>query len=542
MRIFLEKAISAENEQMSDLYIYYQLLNTLKPLFEAMLVEVDDFKLYFDEPRGGDLFEKIEIILLNTYQSIQTYHHLRDAAIHHNNLLFYNADDSDRFYQIYEASKQKCVHTVFYESMQTGFNHVTREWEEERRFSVDELISFILDNKIKRIVAQNMYFLECILNIDHVYLLVLMEFIGVEYVIIDHDVYPNDQIYGHVSKAFFSWDGFTRFSVFPHLQEHWDKAYAIKNIHYIISPQDTGSNQMEPLVDDYGIIVLSNSRVEQTLSNLPAILYLFEQFSDENIFDELQRWYFAIRYLLLNELDLPFYERQLYHDQLYFLYIDCISFIKYEVIHNIETSRRVKLYGDNGWDRLFPQYAQGRFLNSEEKQHILRQRQHLYLLLNANYTYLEANPVVTDAISKNIPFIGLPAMVRTDEFAGFQTIEYYDKTSLNQRIEQANQFCNDLELISSINMYRDVFTESLQTMQSYILEDIKPRRSNRFERLRRTHEQLVQKEILNYILSNSGRLMDTFETLCMKKVTGFRIKDSKFIDRPYVQVLIKAIK
>lgn len=92
-------------------------------------------------------------------------------------------------------------------------------------------------------------------------------------------------------------------------------------------------------------------------------------------------------------------------------------------MYSLDTNRPIEIYGDADWGLLFPKYYQQRYLGSAEKKQLFSKSEYLFLLLNANYTYLESNGVVLDALAENLPFIGLPALVKTKEFEAFSSIE-----------------------------------------------------------------------------------------------------------------------
>lgn len=534
--------------QQSLWYTLLSILNSLKPVFYKMPILLEDKDIAFHI--SGQFYDKykdicafVPSVMIKTNEAVMKFKSIGNMTGHCKKTLFYNVNHFERFIGFYEQCRKMAPDQAIYKNMKTGWDHLTRNWTLQPDYlQPSALFDLIQAEEIKRMVSVNMYYLTMVLREQNIYLPAVLRKAGVEYVMMDYDFYDL-AAEGYLLKAFFSCESFTRFTVSPYMHQYWDDRFKLKNIHYVANPQSYGDQRHEglhQLADDYSVIVLSHSRLSNLLSDLERMLYLFERFKEHFFLTELQLWYYSLRHLILENFELSDYDRMYYNTCLHAFFINCISFIKYEVIDSITANRKVEIYGDVQWDHLFPQYYTKKYLNHIEKDELMSNRRGVQLLFNHNYSYLENNPVILGTLKKNMPFITLPALVKTVEFQGFRHLEYNDKNELNQLIENINSVNRNDELKQAIAACRNISMESCDEMGQYLMSDrTLPKDGGSFYRHSLEHKKKFDQMIHDHLKSYEPFIIESFKVLFLGKPTVFDVTQSKFFHRDYVQRIIQ---
>ena len=238
-------------------------------------------------------------IIKHTNQAIEEFQIPEEKTNASNNVLIYNVNQNERFTGLYQHFRKKAPEHVIYKNMDNGWDALNRQWSGKVDFlSPSELLELTQQENIKKIISINMHYLSSVLSKYHVYLPALLQYAGIEYVIIDLDTFELS-VDGYMQKAFFSNERFVHFSVFPNLQKYWDDKYAIKNVHYIANPQEYGKEaEFQQLHEDYKVIILSHSRLKDLISSIPSFLQL---------------WYYSLRHLMLEAWQIPEHKRVQYN-------------------------------------------------------------------------------------------------------------------------------------------------------------------------------------------------------------------------------------
>ncbi|MCK4332438.1 MAG: hypothetical protein KAV40_02540 [Thermoplasmatales archaeon] len=520
--------------------LFYWLLNSAKSIFFGMPFEKINFVCSKDifEIHGG-IINRFGAIVENTNDLIKQYGHLKGIADNSKKVLFFNVGHNLRYKSMYKMLHRSETVDVLYMNMDPGFNQLTRTWEDrDVPLSLPELVNLIEKENIRKIISINHYLLDKYLEKTGVNLISLFWYLGVEYVIIDNDP-PDLSPYGYLHKAFYNCNSFDRFSVLSLLNKYWDNKYRLENIHYVGLPQDYENNgDMRELKDNYAILVLTNSRLENVKPRIKSIIYLLDHMNEGSVFTESLLWYMSLRHMILKIMKLDEFEMLHYNSRLHMLSYTIAQFLKYEVIENIDTERRIEVYGDVGWETVFPEYYK-KLLDNEEINELFSQNNHLYLLLNCSYSYLDASGPVYDAIRKNVPFINMPPLVKTSSFEGFRHIEYTNREELNDLIENIREIFDNKELNNSIRLYRNVLESSTNEIERKVLGNGYAQFGQaQFHKLSMDHKVMLDQMIEEYIDRNEPFLRETFRVLFLGESVQYDISKSRYFNRKYVQRIL----
>lgn len=513
-------------------YLFYWVLHKLKPLFFRMPFKKLDL--------SGNSIE-IDRIITNTNNALITYKQLKDIAEGNRKILFLNVDDAPLYKSLFNELREETADHHVYLNMSSGFNGEALDWgQPSLPITLQSLIDLIVNTRIKKIISINNYMLDWFVNRDYVYLPCLLKHLGVEYSAIDHDGYDANFI-GYMTKAAYHCSSFERFSLASFLQEYWDKAFGLKRICYIAPPccSTSGADISIPeLKPDYGIIVMSNSRINYVKSLIRQIAFLLDHLRGESVFLEVQLWYMASRRMILRNQEFCEYERMLYTGLVYRLFYGIVQFLKFEIIESLETQRGIEIYGDSGWGVVFSKYFKNKYLDSREVEELLQENRYLHLILNPAITYLDASIAIYEATKRGTPFINYPALVKTPELQGLRHIEYRNARELNWLVENIRDLVSNHELKESVQTYRNALdentTEILRRLKGESRHD-----ENLFEKLRRDHNAVLDRMVEEYSVVHEEFIQTAFQALCLGRPVQYDFSKSEYYNRRYVQEILK---
>ncbi|MBF0559223.1 MAG: hypothetical protein HQL08_10635, partial [Nitrospirae bacterium] len=230
-----------------EAYILEWLLNAVKNIFCRMPVDdIDQIKVVCNpdlwakiEPKIGGPVNYVWNILKNTNRFLNENKQLKDKASAHKKILLYNVDGPGRFIHFYNNCRELDADNLLYRNMELGWDvHARRfDYSKTKAMALDELVKFIIEGNIKKIVTTNMYYIEYVYRVHAIHVITVLRFMGVELVLIDTDAYY-ELICGAVKKAASSYDGFHRYSVLPYYEKPYDERYKLSHIHYVANLQE----------------------------------------------------------------------------------------------------------------------------------------------------------------------------------------------------------------------------------------------------------------------------------------------------------------
>jgi hypothetical protein len=222
---------------------------------------------------------------------------------------------------------------------------------------------------------------------------------------------------------------------------------------------------------------------------------------------------------------------------LYVIYINGISFLKYETLATLKTDRPILLFGDQEWADLFPQYYQGKYL--ENYQAFFQEGRHLNLLLNANFSYLENNPVFARALRLGVPFLCFPALARTSYFDGMSGLEYQNPSELSKKIESVNVEIRRPEFKVAKTKIENLLFEGYDSAARHILREkpMAPKGPTYHEQSQKETQAAVQR-YEEWIQRDPDFFETIFHILIRTASLPMKLEESRFRDRDYFQRLL----
>ena len=289
--------------------------------------------------------------------------------------------------------------------------------------------------------------------------------------------------------------------------KYWDEKYS-QQVQYIALPQDYREKDDAPFDSNYKIVVLSNCR----WSNVESWRYIIEKLlgNMENPLTELPLWYMSTHRLLQN-YDITELRLSKMMSLIHLLFYNAAQWLKYDIIKNIKTTRIVEVYGDDGWNHVWPNYYKGSLdLTQLEKLH--KQENVLCLLLNFGYTYLDHSGPVYDMVRRGSSWINVSPVVRTANLEGLRNIEYQNYEELNTLIDNVKPA---MELAQeSIDSLHSLYYSSTLGMIKTIKEkgqNISERTS--FDSSFEEHNSLLKPMLESYIDKNEPYLSQVVNDL-----------------------------
>lgn len=350
-------------------------------------------------------------------------------------VFFYVGGGHPSLKRLSDELKKRLPGKVSYEDFDVGWDLNTRQFGEAKAMSVDQLLERLLHQKVSVLVTLGSFLSDHYFNSKGIHLSSVLARLGIAYVIVDVDLYD---YLGYARRAFHHSLTTPRFTVYPHFHRYWDRVYSNPLNHYIPNLYSPSPAPLPaPLPDDFEIVIASHARVQDLLPAFEIPLSVIARCREENLFDDFQHFYYAFRERALREPCLQKREQQNSH--FYKIYIDGISLLKYEIIEHLPSDRRVLIFGDPLWGKLFPQYFQNRYLSEDELEEKLKDGKSLYLLMNANFSYREGNPVFQRALNVGVPFVCWPPLVHQPTDEAFRGVEYRSISELLKKLERMKE-------------------------------------------------------------------------------------------------------
>lgn len=520
--------------------IFAKILCALRPVFFKLPLKNININLSEElKSEYENYFKQCITILETTNNFLNKYAQNKDACKTHTNILSFNVSDDVRIVSLNKYFSQFDNKKVFKKNMPSGFNGVTRQWEQnELPMEPQALIDYIFDNQIKKIISVNMYLLEKYFA-KGIYLPALFFHLGVDYIIVDGDPYLQNN-FAFFLKELFHCHWSKRFSI-AIMHKYWDEKLKLENVEYIGLPQRLEKQEGFSVLDsDYEIIFLSNSRIRDVQPMVQSIMYVLSHFNDDNLFVDFQMWYWSLRHMILNVLELSQFKRIRFNASIYHVFYTTAQFLKYVVLDSIKTKRKINIYGDDGWGQVFPEYFQKKHLSQNEINELLSQKKYLMLMANHGVHYLNSAAPIYNLAEKNLPFINYSPLVKTEEFSGFSHLEYRNAGELNSLIENINNVAERDDVKKSLDNYVEAFnSSSLAVARDIMLDESFDSDKVTYCRLRKIHEIELERQIKEYINVNELFLRECIDVFLLGKPLkrGITVHE-KYASRPFFRKLL----
>ena len=410
----------------------------------------------------------------------------KDTNGEYTNLLFWNVGNDIRY-----QGMCKVIKPEVYQNLDLGFDRKKRVWnKQEPPMPAEDLVKYLVDNKIGTLLTINSYLSDKYGSHYGVELGTLLKHMGVDYVTISVD--PEDMsACGYMRRDFYNHKQFSNLFILS-------ESFAKKDIIHCAIPQDYSARPKRELPEDYDIVILSNSRWKNIESMKNAI----------NALDvpDINLWYLAMRKLITEVMPIPYYKMNHINSILHHFYFACVNKQKHDIIGQIKTDRTVWVYGDDGWLNVCPEYYKG-CLDNGEMERLFAEDGHLYLLLNASFTYLDASGPVYDMVARRLPWVNVPPMIKTEKYLGMGEIEYQDIAELNELI---NNYNPSDEYHRAQDLLRITYSASVDDIESVVrgLDS-----GGVFQSELNEHKKLIDLLVNEYLMNNETFLRSCFRRL-----------------------------
>lgn len=533
-------------------YLFYWLIYHLKPVFDLLPIgnlstniqmSTDIEKKPVAKQFFNEVLERAVHILTTTSQLIGDFAHMKDCLAAEENGLFFilETEEHTRLGEFIKHWKESYGEKTFVETFPSGWDAKKREWvQKSHKFDILQFMKSLVERDIHKIISMNHYYLDNALGDCFVYIPTLMKFLGVELVQLFFDPVEYDQV-GQLKRRCYGIDNLTHYSVLPLISKDWDEAFKQNNIFYTPIVQHFSkntSNHYKTLPVDYDILVMSQSRVSDVKTALPYILYVLDNIDYDNPFEAYQLWFLAMRkrlFALSNVNEKRWMSQGQY---LHILMYRIANFLKYEVINRIKTDKKIRIYGDQGWEQVFPQYYEKKYLTGQEMLALDAENKSLHLLFHNNFSYLETGGPVFDAIAKGRPFINYGAVSRTEPYQGFKCIEYGNAESLNQLINHYHDQINIDALDKALKHYNDVMSAAESQIAEHLFNGTPfDDDGGIYYTECKAHYPLLQEKIDQFEKQYHAFLDESVTYVFEGKPLIFDVTQSEFFKREYVQRL-----
>lgn len=540
-KIILAKRIDV-GQTMSQEFLFFWLIHAANPVFYEVL-PVDKIDIALSKEMESEafytpVFKFCEALHKTNALLQEVIPHQRELA-GLSSWLIYNADNSHYLKDMHEYYRGKGI-KIFYEDFSTGFDLVKRQFSQGQFFSPREMLDYVLQNRIGRILTINLYYFTKTLTVHSIHVSALLAFLGVEYISFDMDTYEVSH-YGDISKAASHHPESRRLSVMPNICI-WDRPMGNRNVSYFPLPLQGSSRQErnKALADDYGILVASHSRLENfSRPALVPVIYYLECCREEHLFNDFQMLYYALRnFVCLNDCGIL---KKMQQDMMIsILHLNVMSLLKLEVLHGIRSDREILLFGDEGWKIACPEYYQGRYLPREEMRAMLGQGHSLRLLMNQNFSCFENNPVHMDAIRHGDHFLCFPSLANVAEFKSLKNLEYQNLDELNTKLEQVNPIHDDPHVSLALQSVWKDYRISLRESYDFVMADTEKTLDGTFMKRHRESMAEFQHRLAGYFRSETPRMKILVEYLFGQKSFPIPLEQCRFYQRDYVQRILRS--
>lgn len=478
------------------------------------------------------------MVIKSTNEFIQSIARFENVGQQHENFLIYNMGDDSNYKNFYDELR-KTAHNVLYKNMESGFDPVLRKWNDlEVPEEASDLVAYLVENRVCRILSLNHYVLERYLAKRAIYLQAVFYFLGIEHIITDHDYYDLGKWDGFLQKHFYNNNRDNRY-VYPLLDHYLEKEFGHINSRYITSITKCADEREIVLHEDYKILVLSNSRAGDTHQLIPAYLYVMDQLGEKDLFYNFQLWFVSLQYLIMRVFDMDPKGRQVYNSKLLGFFYMATQLFKFEVISNIKTDRAIEIYGDDGWDLVFPEYYQKKYVVNEEKDEMLKSGKYLLLLPGWSLSWLFREWTFLEGLNSNTPFISASSVTMLPELEPLRQLEFKDSEELNSLVRSAHTIYQRDEILDSLSHLKQTINAGYDEVSRQLLAknssevELKASEYNH----RETMKQLDHK-ILKFVDQNLDFLRTSFNVLFLGQQVDFDATRSRLYHKSYVQGLL----
>ncbi len=487
----------------------------------------------------GESMDRFAHIVKHTQELIQAYRSLFRGLTEHlaerfDGHLFYNIDGNDMFEGLYQEVRKRIPGLAFYENGNSGWNSAQRTWGESSGFTIDILLKYMADRKIRHLYSVNMLYITHLLKTDRVFPLALFHALGLEWVCIDYDTYDHLS-FSVLQKSAFNGPAFRRFSCQPNVASLTDELFGIRNTIYFPLADFHRADRILPQGSPENAVVISQARVHAVSKSLPETLFYLENTLAEDVYHDFQILYYALAHLALNDKNLSKENKTRFFCRFSNIYLTVLSFLKYEVIEGlIDEGIETHIYGDTSWETIFPNAYQKKFLAEREIQETFDWQHSVYVLMNQTYSYFENNPVFRRAVNLGVSYLCFPPVVRTTDLEGMSLLEYRNNSELCKKFREIRQLTQDSRYEES---RKTLLRKNGECRENFYAQVIGAPSADVFGSVWRHHFKLLLGQLQDYLKVHHERVFRVYDALTAPAPFQFPIESSRFASRRFFKAL-----
>ncbi len=451
-------------------------------------------------------------------------------------ILFLNASDHDRFADLHAICQKKSPERILYKSFDTGYDAKARAFVNPDYPPLANFINDLVQQKIKTVIAFNMFYLEALRKTQNLFGLVIFKYLGIRYINCDYDTYDLP-VGGQYYKSLFQENKGPRLSISPHMNLEWDRMLGLNQITSM--PVFRVFDKARPtvkLTPDFGVMVLSNSRVaDLNPATIQFAARVLADFPDNDRYRHFEMWYYALRRHVITSQNFSDFEKIEINRRAWAFYLNGLSLLKFDVIASLNTKRKIAIFGDAGWQKVFPEYYQNRFLPKDEIKTEFQSGRWLYLLMNDNYSPHLANPVIYDAMTHDVPFLSFPSIALTESLSEFRKLEYRNAQELGALLETPALFewSEVTSVLATIKNDMKIFGEELTQFVLTNKKDLP-----HFDKCARDAMAAANIELDLFMKNYLPLIEESIEVLMSRKGFGMTPKAQAYLEKPVFQKLL----
>ncbi len=455
------------------------------------------------------ILTKVLNVIKKTNDFIIQYAALRSAFKSNHKIFIYNVDQNPFIQDLYKSMQERTKNTIEYNEMKTGWDKEKREFFEASYYPPEILLQKLLEAKIKRIISINTYYLDNILSTYEINFLAVCCHLNIEWITINNDTHELNPK-GYLNQSIHHYDPFTYFCTMPNISRIWNEILNLKNITYVpVFRKKLQRKSLHTLNPDYQLFIYSHSRLEYLYHDMSNILAFYQCLDPNNIFQDFQQFYYAIRHLLLNDSQYSLVKKVNIDYCLSIIHFSFVTLVKFIIIEHLQKNsrRKIVLFGDEQWEQLFPSLYQHKYLNDAEVGQMLNEKKYLQIIFNQNYSYYENNPAHLKAMLSGNPFLCFPPVVNLPQTSAFSALEYNNLPTLLTKTENINVLIQDPLLQTTCQNYIFTMNQCLDNYTDQAL-NLKPGRSksNTFMNLANQADLIFKENMGTYMQNNNERI------------------------------------
>ncbi|KZR65063.1 hypothetical protein [Prochlorococcus sp. MIT 1306] len=463
------QSLKIQKDCQEKYYIFYWLLLASKDFFFTLKSK----KLLFGLSKFDEAPSEIKIAIeacinrINNTQkiirSLPKNGFKKHDGLNTDNILWLGAKDlrSLNYIDMIKKSGKK----IYYTPDTNDFDQESRNVVDETSnyLPINQLLQLILSKSIGMVISINWDYIQLSSTRSNAEVYLILKELGVKFICIYNDPQCVASYGPLLRKLYQPEQNFINLGI---LHEYCDDTLKEKNLRFVPLIGDYKSHSKDiTLEDTYEIIIATNSRINDVRAWRKPIIHLFEYLHEP--YSELPIWYLS-SLNILNQCSMDKYHKSIIHRNLWSVFYGANQYIKHQLVRNIETIRKVTLFGDQGWKEIAPIIYKGS-LDQTQLRFVMQSSKHLIVLMNSGFSYLDHTGAIYDAMQLGSAWINLPTISNTKSISGLSDLEYRNNKSFNYLLNNAHIIYRKSSLRSAIKQLKNIYRSGIMAPFDYIV-------------------------------------------------------------------------